>query len=115
MAELEPDGLDGVIAIQKGSNQNLPPITTVPAVDEEHVSTLLEVLDSILQYAEGDEHLGSDGVSLHLFHNDFVDTAFDGLFDLFIYALLTREATYSLFRSNQPPGLQSTPSPASCQ
>ena len=67
LAELEPDGLDGVIAIQRGSNPNLPPIPTVPTVDEEHGSTLLEVLDSILQHAEGDEHLGSDCVSLHLF------------------------------------------------
>ena len=67
LAELEPDGLDGMIAIQRGSNPNLPPIPTVPTVDEEHGSTLLEVLDSILQHAEGDEHLGSDGVSLHLF------------------------------------------------
>lgn len=66
LAELEPDGLDGMIAIQRGSNPNLPPIPTVPTVDEEHVSTLLE-LHCILQHAEGDEHLGSDGVSLHLF------------------------------------------------
>lgn len=67
LAELEPDGLDGMIAIQRGSNLNLPPIPIVPTVDEEHGSTLLEVLDSILQHAEGDEHLGSDCVSLHLF------------------------------------------------
>ena len=67
LAELEPDGLGGVIAIQRGSNPNLPPIPTVPTVDEEHGSTLLEELHCILQHAEGDEHLGSDGVSLHLF------------------------------------------------
>lgn len=101
LAELEPDGLDGMIAIQRGSNPNLPPIPTVPTVDEEHGSTLLEELHSILQHVEGDEHLGSDGVSLHFFHNDVVDTAFDGLFDLFIFS---PKRSNFLFRSNPPPG-----------
>ena len=63
LVELEPDGLDGMIAIQRGSNPNLPPIPTVPTVDEEHGSTLLEELHYILQHAEGDEHLGSHVIS----------------------------------------------------